>query len=671
MCGIAGVYRLAMRPEGRRDLLERMISRLAHRGPDGQGTLIDGEAGLAHARLSIIDVAAGQQPMCNEDATVWITFNGEIFNYVELREELIARGHAFKTSSDTEVIVHLYEERGPDCVEALNGDFAFAIWDGQKQRLVLARDRVGVRPLFYTLRGGALAFASEVKALLEVPGVTAELDPIALEQIFTFWFPLAPQTPFKDIYELPPAHVLVASANGIATKPYWRFEYPDAADDRAVPPREEARLTEELRDFLLDAVRIRLRADVPIGAYLSGGLDSSITTAAIKSFVPEQLRSFSVSFEAAEFDESAFQQEMVDALGLQHSTVACRSGDIAQALPRLIRHTERPILRTAPAPMLLLSKLVRDSGFKVVMTGEGADEIFAGYDVFKEAKVRRFCARQPQSKWRPLLLRRLYPYLPRLQGQSQKYLEAFFRDDRQATDDPLYSHLPRLRTTAGAKAFFSEDLRKSLKGYDALADLRGRLPADFMRWHPLSQSQYLESAYLLPGYILSSQGDRVGMANAVEGRFPFLDHRLIEFAGRIPPRLKLKGLVEKHILRESMKGLLPETIAKRPKQPYRAPESQAFLGAGGRACVLGHMSRAKVAAAGYFDPGLVDRLVAKCERLPSTGFRDNLAFVGILSTQLWHDAFVPEAHAEPGIPLASPVAGPRNKETSRPMAEQS
>jgi len=671
MCGIAGYYRLPLAPEKRRGLLECMIGTLAHRGPDGHGTYLDGDVGLAHARLSIIDVAAGQQPMCNEDGTVWITFNGEIFNYVELRADLIARGHTFKTSSDTEVIVHLYEERGPDCVEALNGDFAFAIWDSRRQRLVLARDRAGVRPLYYTVRDGAIAFASEVKALLEVPGVTAELDPIALDQMFTFWFPLAPRTPFKDIAELPPAHVLVASAQGLTTRPYWRFEYPDAADDRPVSAAEEARLTEEVRSLLLDAVRIRLRADVPIGAYLSGGLDSSITTAAIKSFVPDQLRSFSVSFETAEFDESGYQREMVDALGLQHSTVECHDGDIANVLPKLIRHTERPIMRTAPAPMLMLSKLVRDSGFKVVMTGEGADEVFAGYDVFKEAKVRRFCARQPHSKWRPLLLRRLYPYLPRLQGQPQRYLEAFFGDHQNAIDDPLYSHLPRLRTSAGAKAFFSDDLRAAIGDYDPLADLRERLPADFVRWHPLSQSQYLESAYLLPGYILSSQGDRVGMANAVEGRFPFLDHRLIELASRIPPRLKLKGLVEKHILRESMKGLLPEGIAKRPKQPYRAPESQAFLRSGTRAAVLEHMTRVKVNAAGYFNAGLVERLVDKCTRLPSTGFRDNLAFVGILSTQVWHHAFVDAAAENPGIALASPASSGRRKELRVATAVQS
>jgi asparagine synthase (glutamine-hydrolysing) len=665
MCGIAGFYRLPVAPGERRDLLARMLEAIAHRGPDGNGAYINDDVGLAHARLSIIDVGGGHQPMCNEDGTVWITFNGEVFNYLELRAELIARGHTFKTNSDTEVIVHLYEERGPDCVQALNGDFAFAIWDGRRQRLVLARDRAGVRPVYYAVRDGAVAFASEVKALLEVPGINAEPDPIALDQMFTFWFPLAPRTPFKDIAELPPAHVLVADANGVTTRQYWRFEYPDAADDRPVSPAEEARLTDEVRALLLDAVRVRLRADVPIGAYLSGGLDSSVTTAAIRSFVPDQLRSFSVAFESAEFDESEFQREMVDDLDLKHSTTLCRDGDIAGILPKLIRHTERPIMRTAPAPMLMLSRLVRDNGFKVVMTGEGADEIFAGYDVFKEAKVRRFCAAQPSSKRRPQLLKRLYPYMPRLQGQSQRYLEAFFGGHKDALDDPLYSHLPRFRSSAGAKAFFSADLRAQIGNYDALADLRERLPADFMRWHPLSQSQYLESAHLLPGYILSSQGDRVGMANAVEGRFPFLDHRLIELAAKIPPRLKLKGLVEKHILRQSMKHLLPGSIATRPKQPYRAPESRAFLRSGAAAAVMDHMSAANINAAGYFEPEFVERLVAKCSKLPSTGFRDNLAFVGILSTQVWHETFVSGAAGNRGTAFASQSAkAPRREPTA-------
>ncbi|MDH4982970.1 asparagine synthase (glutamine-hydrolyzing) [Hyphomicrobium sp. D-2] len=653
MCGIAGFYRLPIAPDRKRGQLQRMIRTLAHRGPDGDGVYVDGDAGLAHARLSIVDVDGGRQPMSNEDGTVWVSFNGEIFNYVELREGLIARGHVFKTTSDTEVIVHLYEERGPDCVEMFNGDFAFAIWDSNRQHMVLARDRAGVRPLYYTQSAGGIAFASEVKALLTLPGVKAELDPIALDQMFTFWFPLAPRTPFKNISELPPGHVMIVNRDGARTHQYWRFDYPDAADDRPVSAKEEARLTEEVRALLLDAVRIRLRADVPVGAYLSGGLDSSITTAAIRTFTPDTLRSFSVAFANAEFDESAFQQEMVAALDLNHAVTVCEENDIATVMGDVIRHAERPLMRTAPAPMYMLSRLVHDNGIKVVMTGEGADEVFAGYDVFKEAKVRRFCAAQPGSRLRPLLLRRLYPYMPRMNAQSQRYLEAFFGNHRDSISDPLYSHLPRFRSSQGAKAFFSAELRDEIGEYDALDDLRERLPPEFQRWHPLSQAQYLESAYLLPGYILSSQGDRVAMANAVEGRFPFLDHRLMEFAARIPPRLKLKGLREKHILRESVADLLPTDIARRPKQPYRAPESRAFVGTAAGAEMLTRMSRSSIADAGYFDGALVDRLVNKCTRFASTGFRDNLAFVGVLSTQVWHETFVQQSSVGIGTPLAS------------------
>ena len=418
------------------------------------------------------------------------------------------------------MILHLYEEMGTDCVNAFNGDFAFALWDSRNKLLMLARDRMGVRPLFYTVKNGCLFFASEVKALLQVPGISAELDPIALDQIFTFWFPLAPRTPFKDVFELPPAHVLTARPNQITVRRYWRLQYPDAGDERALNQHGEEAIAEELGDLLLDATRIRLRSDVPVGAYLSGGLDSSIITAMVNEIVPARLQTFSVTFGSAEFDESIYQQEMVRTLKATHATVACRAADIGQLFPTVIRHAEQPILRTAPAPLLALSGLAHRAGCKVVLTGEGADEIFAGYDIFKEAKIRRFWAREPLSQSRPRLFRLLYPYLPGLQGQSQKYLEAFFGNGLAETSDPVYSHLPRFRTTAGAKVFFSNTLLESIRGYDAIAELRESLPAEFGRWHPLSQAQYLETAHLLPGYILSSQGDRVAMANAVECRFP-------------------------------------------------------------------------------------------------------------------------------------------------------
>lgn len=634
MCGIAGYYGRADMPQPALETLGRMIGTLVHRGPDASGVHAEAQAGLAHARLSIIDIATGQQPMSNADGTVWITFNGEIFNYVELRRDLIARGRRFRTESDTEVIIQLYEEMGPDCVKLFNGDFAFALWDGRRHQLVLARDRAGVRPLYYTWCGQRLYFASEVKALLQAPGVTAVLDPVALDQIFTIWVPLAPRTAFKDICELPPAHLLIASPQGTQLRCYWRLSYPQAGEADPVDPRAERVIADELDALLVDATRIRLRSDVPVGAYLSGGLDSSLVTAVMKALVPDRLRTFSVKFESGEFDESPFQQQMVQALATEHSSVTCTTADIGRVFPDVIRHVERPILRTAPAPLFVLSAHVRASGFKVVLTGEGADEVFGGYDIFKEAKVRRFCAAQPQSRRRLQLLQRLYPYLPALKNQSQRYREAFFATGAGDLADPLFSHLPRFRTTAGAKDFFSAELRDTLRGYDALADLRERLPLEFSRWHPLSQAQYLETAYLLPGYILSCQGDRVAMAHSVEGRFPFLDHRVIEFGARLAPGLKLRTLREKHILREAGKRLLPAAIARRPKQPYRAPDSQSFVGPQAPAYAAGMLAPARISALGLFEPRAVEKLVRKCANHTFVGFRDNTAFVGILSTQI-------------------------------------
>jgi asparagine synthase (glutamine-hydrolysing) len=646
MCGIAGYYGYPQSGQPAQRLLGRMIAAIAYRGPDERGFHVERGVGFAHARLSIIGVATGQQPMANAAGDIHITFNGEIFNYLELRTELIARGARFRTDSDTEVILAAYEAWGENCVDRFNGDFAFALFDRGRNRLMLARDRMGVRPLFYAWRHGCLYFASEVKALFEAPGVEAEIDPIALDQVFTFWFPLAPRTPFKDVLELPPAHVLMATPGEVTVRPYWRLEYPDAADADAYDTRHQAVIAEELRELLLDATRIRLRSDVPVGAYLSGGLDSSIIAAAVHRIVPERLRTFSVTFDSPEFDESAWQLEMVRALATDHTAAPCRRSDIGRIFPDVIRHTERPILRTAPAPLHALSKLVHDSGFKVVLTGEGADEVFGGYDIFKEAKLRRFAARQPQSQVRPLLYQRLYPYLPAMKDQSPSYRNAFFAAGRDETADPLFSHLPRFRTTAGAKAFFSADLRKRLGDYNAIAEMRDGLPADFVRWHNLAQAQYLETAYLLPGYILAAQGDRVAMAHAVEGRFPFLDHRVVEFAAKIPPRLKIRGLREKHILREAMVDLLPKSIGNRVKQPYRAPDSQSFTGEDAPAYVGERLGASAIGAAGYFDARAVSKLAAKCGNQSFVGFRDNMAFVGVLSTQILHREFVEAAAAD-------------------------
>ncbi len=609
-----------------------MAAAIAHRGPDGQGVFAAPGVGLAHVRLSIVGLADGQQPMTSADGRFTIVFNGEIFNYVELRDDLKARGIVFRTGSDTEVLLQLYALHGEDCLSRLNGDFAFAIWDARDRRLMLARDRMGVRPLFYTRHKGALYFGSEVKALLQVPGIEAELDPFALDQIFTLWAPIPPRTAFKDIRELEPGHLLTAEGGRIDVRPYWSLDFPDA-DDRA--EADQGAMEEELRALLADATRLRMRADVPVGAYLSGGLDSSLITALAAPMAPNGLNTFSVTFDDAEHDESAFQMEVARALGTHHRAVASGSADIAASFPDVINFTERPVLRTAPAPLYRLSGLVRDAGMKVVLTGEGADEIFAGYDIFREARVRRFCARQPGSKIRPHLFRKLYPYLPGLKQQSSDYLAAFFGASNDVAGDPLFSHRPRFRSTAAAKIFYSDDLRATLGTYDAAEELASRLPDNFRRWHPLHQAQYLEGRFLLPGYILSSQGDRVAMAHGIEGRFPFLDHRLVEFAARLNPNMKLKGLEEKHILRRVAKDLLPDVITKRPKQPYRAPDSRSFAGNDEQAYVGEMLGEQAVAETGLFNARAVAKLHQKCRTQTVSGFRDNAAFVGILSTQLW------------------------------------
>ncbi len=478
----------------------------------------------------------------------------------------------------------------------------------------------------------------------------AELDPIALDQVFTFWFPLAPRTPYKGIFELPPGHQLVAEDGRFTVRRYWGLAFPDRQDARS-DRRSEGEVAEELESLLEDATRIRLRADVPVGAYLSGGFDSSATTALAKRVGAGRLRTFSVGFESAEFDETGYQQEVVAALGTEHSALACTRAAIGACFPDVVRHMERPVLRTAPAPLYMLAGLVRQNGFKVVVTGEGADEVFGGYDIFKEAKVRRFWARNPASRWRPALLKRLYPYLSGMQSQSLEYLQAFFGNGLERAADPLFSHLPRFQLTQRARRFFSADLRAALAGYDALADLRDSLPADFARWHPLSQAQYLESAHLLPGYILAAQGDRVAMAHGVEGRFPFLDHRVVEFAARIPPGMKLKGLREKHILRSALGRHLPSSIAERPKQPYRAPDSESFFGPSARGYVEEALSAGSLARAGCFSPASVEKLVAKCRAGRAIGTADNMAFVGILSTQLLHSQYVDGVRA----PLVRPA----------------
>ncbi len=632
MCGIAGIFA----PRGRlpeQTELVRMIGALHHRGPDGNGTHLDGPIGLAHARLSIIDLAGGAQPIHNEDASVQVVFNGEIFNYLELRALLEQAGHRFYTHSDTEVIVHLYEMHGARFVEHLNGQFAIALWDARERRLLLARDRAGIRPLFYTQAQGRLIFASEVKALFALPEVERRLDPTALGEIFTYWAPLETHSAYANVQALAPGHVLIASESHTRIERYWDWSFAQV-DTMSARPLETC--VEELRALLIDAVRLQLRADVPVGAYLSGGLDSSAITSLIRNYTDTPLRTFSLTFEDAEFDESAHQQELVDYLGTTHTALRCRKRDIADVFPRAILHAETPIVRTAPAPLMLLSACVRAQGYKVVLTGEGADEVFGGYDIFKEARIRRFWARAPQSLMRPRLLDRLYPYLEHSPASVRTFTRKFFGEGLDQANAPWFAHMPRWATTRRVWQFFSAELRATLADADAFTPIAATLPHDIARWTPMGRDQYIEAHTLLSGYLLSAQGDRMAMASSIEARFPFLDHRLIEFANRLPPEYKMMGLNEKFILKKAMAGLLPEGVRTRTKQPYRAPDSLSFFVDGRPAAdyVPELMSESRIADAGYFDPVAVRKLYEKCRAGRAIGFADNMAFVGVLSTML-------------------------------------
>lgn len=639
MCGIAGIARFG-RTEPQEAILNRMLRAMSHRGPDATGLYLSDEVGLGHARLSIIDLSGGHQPMHNEDRTVWIVFNGEIFNYPELRKDLIQRGHRFYTQSDTEVIIHLYEEHGPEVFSHLNGQFAIALWDVRKRSLLLGRDRIGIRPLFYHQKDNRLIFASEIKALLTDHRTPRRLNPQTLADVFTCWTPVDPLTAFDEIQQIPPGHYATWDDNGLRINRYWQLIFNEAPAGE----RTFADWAEELKSLILDAARIRLRADVPVGAYLSGGIDSTYISTLVKNNFNNRLNTFSVQFEDKRFDETQYQQTALSAIQTQHRAIQCSDNDIGRIFPKVIWHTEVPMIRTAPAPLMMLSGLVRSSDFKVVLTGEGADEIFGGYDIFKEAKIRRFWARRPESALRPLLLRNLYPDIfDQSSGRPNAFLIGFFKKNLDQTDSPVYSHIVRWLNTSQLKTFFSADLRSSTGDLDGFTQrIVDQLPANFENWSPLAKAQYLESSLFLSNYLLSSQGDRMAMANSVEGRYPFLDYRVMETAARLPAKYRLNGLTEKYLLKQIARNQVPDQVIDRAKQPYRAPISHCFMCAEPPEYVTELLSETGLKKSGYFDPAKVQRLVAKCRQQEGqlVSERENMAIVAILSTQLLDQQFI-------------------------------
>jgi len=659
MCGIAGIFaRTPGKKTPSREELARMCGAMHHRGPDEFGVYRDARCGLAHARLSIIDLSTGQQPLSNEDGTLWIAFNGEIFNYVELRAELEALGHTFHTKSDTEVIVHAYEAWGDDAFARMNGQWAVALWDEKQQKLVLTRDRVGVRPLYLCEHEGRVFFGSEVKAIFAADAsIPRAFDPIGIEQTFTFWSIVPPQSVFRGVEELRAGWVRTYTKNGeMSEHPYWEASYAEPDGTHAFKGSLED-ATVAVRDALEKAPALRmLRADVQVGSYLSGGLDSSFVAALGLRAKGEKFSTFSVGFEDAEYDETQYQRQMAERLGTEHHSIVVKRGDIARVFPDVIRYAERPVLRTAPAPLFLLSRLVHEAGIKVVLTGEGADEMFAGYDLFREGKVRRFWAKQPGSKLRPLLLDRLYPYLARSPVAQKAMAVQFFGKNLEGAGLPGFAHEARWRSTGALKRLFSPAVQAEVGARDVAAELLGTLPPAFKGWSTLAQDQYIEIRTLLTGYLLSSQGDRMLMGNSVEGRFPFLDKDVIALADSLPAHYKLRVLDEKHILKRASRDLVPADILARKKQPYRAPDALSFVDEAGEppewAAAL--MSEASIAEAGVFSVPASQTLWKKCLARAASGQfsnADNMGVVGMLSTQLVHEHIL----ARPAAPREVPI----------------
>jgi asparagine synthase (glutamine-hydrolysing) len=641
MCGIAGFLHTNLEQKADPARLRPMLGAIVHRGPDEEGTFVDGPLAMGTRRLRVIDLASGQQPLTNEDNSIWVSFNGEIFNFEQLRADLILRGHTFKTNCDTEVLVHLYEEAGDRLVDQLNGQFAFAIWDRKKRRLLLARDRLGIRPLFYTQVGSQFYWASEIKALLTLPEVPARLDPVGLQHCFVFAAPAAPRTMFENIHQLPAGHLMTLEAGRLLTKSYWDLSFNSTGEK--TKDLGEAHYIEGIRELLSDSVRMQLRADVPVGVYLSGGLDSSILAAMVRDQTGSPLQTFSIGFDVRYFDEIKYAQRVADHLGSKRQEFICREKNIVDGLPAATFHTEHPSMLTENVPLMCLSALARKD-VTVILTGEGADEAFAGYRYFVLEKIRRMLGRFPLSLLagpvRALVKRKvgldhLFPTPDQVEAAARRYgcypaMNFEFEIGHQLLD-----------------LVASGELSARLAGHDPATDL-GYDAQTLSRWHPMDQASYFAFKLRLANHQISPLGDRATMANSVEGRYPFLDHRFVEYCARIPHHYKLKGFREKHILRQAMGHLVPADIAGRRKQPFQAPVGTAFLSRHAAPYVAEMLSRQVILEKGYFSPDkvswILDKLRYYTENRPEDVTYDRilaeLGLVAILSTHLWDELFI-------------------------------
>ena len=583
MCGIAGFISIDDKRPADRNIVMRMADTLTHRGPDSAGYFVDGHAALGFRRLSIIDLETGTQPIYNEDGSIVVICNGEIFNYRELRRTLERQGHSFRTKSDVEVLVHLYEEKGVDFLNDLNGQFAFAIYDRKNQTMFLARDQLGINPLYYTIVKGALVFASEIKAILAHPLVPREVDLTGLDQILSFPGLVSPRTMFKGVQSLKTGHYVVVDTKGVRVKEYWDLNYPEI--DTPPHQQSQAYYEDRLRECFERSVAYRLQADVPVGFYLSGGLDSSMIAAMIKRVSPNTTRhSFSVGFTDKELSEVKHQRLMAETVGSVHHELIFDETDIAERLERMIYHCECPVKETFNVCSMALSQAARDSGVSVVLTGQGADELFAGYMGYRFDGAG-------------------------LRGDRNYDLEAALEDEireRLWGDPNLFYETDQYAFKEVKTALYSEPVNRSYDEFDCLNfplvnkdKLRNR--------HPVHQRSYLDFKLRLADHLLIEHGDRMAMANSVEARHPFLDLDFVEFAQTIPPGLKLNNLTEKYILKRAARDLVPRSILEKEKFGFRAPAG-TFLSKANSEVIGDLLSFERIKQQGYFNPDAVERI---------------------------------------------------------------
>ena len=629
MCGIAGLYNPIGASESYPETIRRMLAWIAHRGPDESGYFVDDRAALGTVRLSIIDLTSGSQPLCDESERYWICYNGELYNYKELREELKGLGSDFRTASDTEVVLKAWMQWREGALPKFNGAFAFAIYDALEGTFFLARDRYGKRPLFYTRHNKAYLFSSEMKAFFGCDGFQFETDVQQLSSIFTLWTPLPHQSGFANVQQIPMGAYAVLGSSGYQE---FRYDELDFSSEPFLGSEEEAK--QAVRGALDESVQLQLRSDVEVGIYLSGGLDSTIVTDLVTRKATVPVHTFSVEFEEASFDESSDQKEVSRYYDTRHASVRIADSDIPESFPAALFHAEIPVFRTAFVPMYLLSKAVQEAGVKVILSGEGADETFLGYNIFKETLLR-LQWNEMDAQTRRERLGRIYPYLDLFQAENLTPLMGVYQQYVDERTPGLFSHEMRFQN-----GLFSSRL---LNGkFDVFSMLIKAIDAEpfYERLTPIQKAQWIEFKTLLSGYLLSTQGERMGLAHGVENRCPFLDPNVVAFANTV--NLKFDdGFDEKYILKKAFEGRIPQNIIRKNKQPYRAPDIASFSRYRPDYLEL-MLSERELEKMEYFNTRFCLALIRKIFKTPSdqVGVKENHAFIFLLSCALIHHTFI-------------------------------